>query len=167
MNRVLVPAVIAVVVVVAVVAFLLLHPGTPPLPLNETVINSTLGPGKILPTSGSYQVKDGYVIVHQLNGETTNQSFSVLVNGVYQPSEVKSGVLEYVNGSSYHATVIVFQLVNVVSSNYTQIINGSGTTIILVHRGYAEADLYYFGGHLTSSQDQALISVLSRYLESL
>lgn len=166
MKRLLIPVGVALVIVVALLV-LFLHQSSPPLPLNQTFINSTFGPGEILPTSGTFKLVDGNVIIHQQSGNTLNTTLALLGVGIYLPSQVKSGLVEYVNGTGYHLYVVVLQLQNVVSSNYTQTINGNKTTIIIVHRGYAEADLFYFGGNLTPAQDKALISVLSRYLENL
>ncbi|AWR99906.1 hypothetical protein [Metallosphaera hakonensis] len=166
MDRKLLVIPVVVVVAIVLVLFMNLHAGLS-FPLNQTVLNETFGGGNISGNSGSFKVQNGYVIVHQLNGEVDNTTLAQLGVGIYQPNMVSSGVVEYVNGTGYHVEAVVLKLQNVVSSNYTLTINGNGTTIIIVHRGYAEADLFYFGGNLSKSQDQALITVLSRYLESL
>ncbi|MEM3317438.1 MAG: hypothetical protein QXI26_06570 [Metallosphaera sp.] len=155
----------AALVGVILVAFFLSVHFQPSLPLSQGFINSTLGPGSISQNSGPFVVSDGTVVVSQLNGERYTTYLFTLGVGIYQPSQVSSGIVEYFNGTNYHGWVVVLNLKNVVSSNYTQLIKGNGTITIIVHRGYSEADMFYYGKSLTAYQENLIVSALSQYLE--
>ena len=143
---------------ILVLALILLHgPSTPSLPLNQSSINEIFGPGKILNSSGVIEISNGTPVLKTLGGLSI-PAYDFL--GVYLPSQVKGGVVEEVEGNGYHLLVVYLELKDVVPSNYTQVVNGTNDTILIVHRGYGEVDLTYFGGHLSQGQIHELVAML-------
>ncbi|QKQ99434.1 hypothetical protein GWK48_02640 [Metallosphaera tengchongensis] len=157
---------VGIILVVSLLVLLLARGHGLPQPMGEGFINSTFGPGEVLPTSGYLSVSQGQLVVHEVRGDSVNTT-PALLGVIYQAYMINRGYVEYVNGSDYHFYLVVLLLnpSQVVSSNYTQVMNETNTTLIIVHRGFAEADFTFYGHQLSLAQEMEVVSYLSGYLE--